>query len=127
MKVGFNFLYILLLAFLFSISLKAQVIGGVPIHPAGNDHTKTIQAQTLWTGQSLGLNLTGAGQTIYQWEAPLAGNSHPDSTNSYLSGRVSAADALVGFSSHATEMAQIMIGRSNASPYGFLLYRFLPI
>lgn len=120
--MGFNYLYTSLVFCLLSFSIQAQHILEPQIIPTGNNHTKTLQAQRLWSGQSLGLSLSGNGQTVYQWEAPLSGNSHPDSTNSYLINRVSSGDAVSGFSTHATEMAQIMIGQGADSSLHGIAY-----
>ena len=94
-----------------------------PIEVSGNEHTRTIQAQYLWPGAGLGLNLSGAGYTIYQWEASLGNSSHPDTNNTYLLGRVSFGDNSNGFSSHATTMAQIMIGQGGDSSLHGIAYQ----
>lgn len=59
----------------------------------------TTNADQLWLGGGLGLNLTGAGLTVGIWDGGSILATHQE-----LTGRISVIDA-VGLSSHATHVA----------------------
>jgi subtilisin family serine protease len=59
----------------------------------------TSNANQLWAGGGLGLNLTGAGTTVGLWDGGDVRATHQE-----LNGRVSVIDA-VGLSDHATHVA----------------------
>ncbi len=90
--------------------------GVSPVKPAGSGESYSIEAARLWPGGDF--SLTGNGITIYQWEAFDGSGSHPDTADAQLAGRVDTANTLDGFSSHATEMARIMIGQTGDSTQG---------
>lgn len=123
--MGFNFFYTTLFQFIFIIALFGQN-GNLPMSPPvemnGYNHTYGIGAQHLWPSNSLGLNLKGNNYTVHQWEIPLAPGGHPDTNDTYLLGRISYGDVAVGFSSHATEMARIMIGQGADSSLKGIAY-----
>jgi len=78
-------------------------------------HARTISATSVWQGYGLGLNLSGSGVTIGQWEAPFNGSAHPDTTEIALSGRLTIKDTPYAVSGHASNVAYIMAGSGNDS------------
>ncbi len=100
-----------------TLSVLAQENQPIPL-PAGVGESHSLQAQQLWPAGNLGLTLTGAGETIYQWEAAETNGSFPDTSNIQLVGRTTTGNTYTGNSGHATQMAQIMIGQTGDSTQG---------
>lgn len=81
----------------------------------------TTNADQLWSGGGLGLNLTGTGLTVGIWDGGSILSTHQE-----LAGRVSVMDP-VGLSSHATHVAGT-IGATGVNPLargmaGAILFR----
>lgn len=82
--------------------LKAKIIANI-------NAADTTNADQIWVGGSLGLNLTGAGLTVGIWDGGAIRSTHQE-----LTGRVSIIDA-VGIIDHATHVAGT-IGATGVNP-----------
>jgi trimeric autotransporter adhesin len=81
--------------------------GDEPVY-IGDDNeeaAETVSASEVKTGGSLGLNLSGAGQTLGIWEA----GGGVRTTHQELSGRATQSDAPATNTNHATHVAGTMI------------------
>lgn len=100
----------------------ASIMLAQPVHTSvdicGSGTTYSINAHELWQGGGLGLSLSGQGLRVYMWEASNGSGSHPDTNNAQLAGRISIGNSFDGVSSHATEMAKIMVGQTGDSTEG---------
>jgi hypothetical protein len=65
---------------------------------------KTVSANKLWTGGSLGLSLSGSGMVLREWDEGKVLNTHQE-----LTGRVNQADGATTLSDHSTHVAGTMI------------------
>lgn len=74
---------------------------------------KTTQADELQVGGSSGLNLSGKGITLGEWDGGAVRGTH-----NALTGRVVQKDGVTGLSSHATHVCGTMIGDGTGNPSG---------
>jgi len=70
----------------------------------------TTNADRLWSGGGLGLNLNGSGVTVGVWDAGAVRNTHQE-----FGSRVTRSDASSGFDNHATHVAGT-IGATGIDP-----------
>ena len=77
-----------------------------------NGSAKTIRADRLYTGGSLGLNVNGENMIAGQWEAE---NSYPRTTHLDLAGRITIVDGGSNVNFHATHVAGTIIGSGDNS------------
>ncbi|MEG4572457.1 S8 family serine peptidase [Microcoleus sp. N3A4] len=75
---------------------KLNLIGGFSNRNAAD----TTNADQLWSGGGLGLNLNGSGVTVGVWDEAKVRNTHQE-----FGSRVAISDAASNFSDHATHVA----------------------
>ncbi len=90
------------------IEIQRITPNGKPIYYSTEnvDAAGTISSDDVWSGGSAGLNLTGSGQTLGEWDGGQIRYTHQD-----LTGRVTWEDSASPSSSqHSTHVAGTMIG-----------------
>ena len=92
-------------------TLREITPSGEPVYDGAYNLTsiRSSSANHVKAGGSLGLGLTGAGQTLGIWEAEEDGNTAVRSTHDEFGGRVTVIDGGAA-SDHATHVAGTMIG-----------------
>ncbi len=89
-----------------TIELKELDPKGHPVYySTGNlNAAKTVAANKVWPGGGMGLNLTGLGVTLREWDESAVRPTHQE-----LTGRVTQGDGATGFSAHSTHVAGTML------------------
>jgi subtilase family protein len=89
------------------LELQRVTPNGRPIFYITNnyDAADTVSTDEVWPGGSVGLNLTGNGLTIGEWDAGAVEVGHPD-----LWPRATQIDTPSGLSDHSTHVAGTLIG-----------------
>lgn len=88
------------------IEIQGLDDGGRPIyHHTQNVYAaQTVSTDRVWPGGSLGLNLSGDGMTIGEWDGGAVRGTHQE-----LTGRVTQADGATTIINHSTHVAGTMI------------------
>ncbi len=68
------------------------------------DAAKTVSTNKVWIGGGMGLNLTGSGDTVREWDGGAVRTTHNE-----LTGRVVQGDGSTSLSDHATHVAGTMV------------------
>ena len=89
-----------------TIELRELGRNGMPVYyiTSNLNAAKTVSTNKLWTGGSAGLNLSGSGITLREWD-----ESAPRSTHVELTGRVTQGDAGTYIATHSTHVAGTML------------------
>jgi len=89
-----------------TIELKELDPKGRPVYfSTGNlNAAKTVSANKVWNGGGMGLNLSGSGVTLREWDESAVRPTHQE-----LTGRVTQGDGATGFSAHSTHVAGTML------------------
>ncbi|MFC2101939.1 S8 family serine peptidase [Bacteroidota bacterium] len=88
------------------VELKGVDWSGKPIYYSTVNLTaaKTVSANNVWSGGTLGLNLTGNGVMMREWDAGAVRPTHQE-----LAGRVVMGDGATSLSNHSTHVAGTML------------------
>jgi subtilisin family serine protease len=86
--------------------LKELGRNGIPVYFLTNNlnAAKTVSTNKVWNGGSAGLNLSGSGITLREWDESGVRTSHQE-----LTGRVTQGDAGTYFATHSTHVAGTML------------------
>jgi hypothetical protein len=89
-----------------TIELKELDRTGRPVYySTGNlNAAKTVGANKVWPGGGMGLNLTGSGIMLREWDESVVRPTHQE-----FGGRVTQGDGASGFSPHSTHVAGTML------------------
>lgn len=89
-----------------SIELRELGNHGMPVYfsTANLNAAKTVSTNKVWSGGSAGLNLSGTGITLREWD-----ESAPRPTHQELTGRVSQGDAGTYVALHSTHVAGTLL------------------
>ncbi len=97
-----------------------EILNGYPLYyiTENINAAKTVSTDDVWPGGSAGLNLTGLGITIGEWDGGGVRTSHQE-----FNGRVTQMDSPSGTSSHSTHVAGTMIARGMDSDAKGMAYQ----
>lgn len=86
--------------------LKELRSNGMPVYFSSGNLTsaKTISTSKVWSGGGLGLNLSGNGITLREWDQSAVRKTHQE-----LAGRVTQGDGVTALSAHSTHVAGTMM------------------
>lgn len=89
-----------------SIELKELGKNGIPVYYITDNlnAAKTVSTNKVWSGGSVGLNLSGLGITLREWD-----ESAPRPTHQEYSGRITQGDAGTYIAAHSTHVAGTML------------------
>jgi hypothetical protein len=89
-----------------TIELKELDPKGRPVYfsTCNLNAAKTVSTNKVWTGGGLGLNLSGSGITLREWDESVVRPTHQE-----LTGRVVQGDGASGYSGHSTHVAGTML------------------
>ncbi len=89
-----------------TIELKELDPRGRPVYfSTGNlNAAKTVAANKVWNGGGMGLNLTGLGVILREWDESAVRPTHQE-----LTSRITQGDGATGFSGHSTHVAGTML------------------
>jgi len=89
-----------------TIELKGLGPKGKPVYysTANLNAAKTVGANKTWTGGGLGLNLSGNGVVLREWDAGAVRPTHQE-----LNGRITLVDAGMGLADHSTMVGGTML------------------
>jgi len=89
-----------------TIDLKELDPKGRPVYfsTCNLNAAKTVSTNKVWTGGGLGLNLSGSGITLREWDESVVRSTHQE-----LTGRVVQGDGASGYSGHSTHVAGTML------------------
>jgi hypothetical protein len=90
----------------------AQGVGPIFYITNNLNAADTVSTDDVWRGGAAGLDLTGAGLTVGQWDAGAVGG-HPDFYD-----RLTQVDGATTVSTHATHVAGTLVGSGENYPYG---------
>jgi len=88
------------------IELKGINRHGKPVYysTANINAAKTVSTNKVWSGGSLGLNLTGTGIIMREWDGGVVRPTHQE-----LTGRTTMGDGATSLSDHSTHVAGTMM------------------
>jgi hypothetical protein len=88
------------------IELQGLDERGMPVYykTCNIDAADTVSTDEVWPGGSAGLDLTGSGMTIGEWDGGAVRSTHQE-----FNGRVTLVDSLASLSDHATHVAGTLI------------------
>ena len=86
--------------------LQALAPNGMPMYliTENLNAAQTVSTDEVWSGGALGLNLTGTGRLIGEWDGGMVLDTHDE-----FNGRVTQQDGATTLSDHATHVAGTMI------------------
>ena len=99
-----------------AIELKELDKTGRPVYisTANLNAAKTVSTNKVWNGGGLGLNLTGSGVILREWDESAVRVTHQE-----LTGRVTIGDGASGYSAHSTHVGGTMLATGiNANAHG---------
>ncbi len=89
-----------------AIELRELGRKGLPVYfsTANLNAAKTVSTNKVWSGGGLGLNLSGSGIVLREWDQSAVRKTHQE-----LTGRVTQGDGVTSLSAHATHVAGTMM------------------